>query len=196
MDPCTALGVRSGAISIVQLIGNTIKGLNDFRSKFVEADQAIKSLISQLSLINSALIILDDWTKSGLVISPTQNELVDDLSVGIDGSKEIVGTLAEEVADIVGTVHVENLGLRARTKRVWNEEAMNQLLDRLYRQVEALQFLMTAVQCKSPRERTDLLSEPKNEKIIQKGCRRHINSACIKGECGEFSVFAKHHQPR
>jgi hypothetical protein len=128
------------------LIGSTIKGLNDIRSKFVDADHSIKSLISQLSLIKSALILLDDWTKNGLVISPSQNELVDVLSVGIDGCKEIVDALAEEVAKIVGTVHAENLGFRARTKLMWNEDAMNQHLDRLYRQVGALQFLITAVQ--------------------------------------------------
>jgi hypothetical protein len=90
--------------------------------------------------------LLDDWTKNGLVISPSQNELVDVLSVGIDGCKEIVDALAEEVAKIVGTVHAENLGFRARTKLMWNEDAMNQHLDRLYRQVGALQFLITAVQ--------------------------------------------------
>lgn len=146
MDPCSVIGVVSASISIVTTIGSTVKGLSELRSKFTEADQSIRLLITELSTIKSALGLIYDWADNGLVISPTQVELVDALDIAIDGCKEAMDALAEEVAHLVGSAAAEIIGFRIRTRYLWNEGTMKEHQGRLRSQVTALQFLVAAIQ--------------------------------------------------
>lgn len=150
MDPISAIGVISASLSIVTTIGNTMKGLAELRNKFISADQSVRSLITQLSTIKAALNLIHDWAENDLVVSPTQSEFVDVLDVAIDGCRETMDALAEEVANLVGssaaTSAAEKIGFKTRTRYVWNEGTMMGYRDRLQSQVTALQFLVTAVQ--------------------------------------------------
>lgn len=150
MDPCSAIGVISASLSIVTTIGSTVKGLADLRNKFISADQSIRSLITHLSTVKAALNLIHDWAENDLVVSPTQGEFVDVLDVAINGCRETMDALAEEVADLVGSSAAssaaEKIGFRTRTKFVWNEGTMAGHQNRLQSQVAALQFLVTAMQ--------------------------------------------------
>jgi len=146
MDPISAIGVISASLSIVTIIGNTVKGLAELRNKFISADQSVRSLITHLSTIKAALNLIHDWAENDLVVSPTQSEFVDVLDVAINGCKETMEALAEEVTNLVGSSAAEKIGFRTRTKYVWNQGTMMGYQDRLQSQVTALQFLVTAVQ--------------------------------------------------
>jgi hypothetical protein len=147
MDPCTVLGAVSSALSIVTLIGCTVKQLSELRGRYAEADQSIRLVVTQLSTIKSALSIIHEWAENDLVVSPKQADLVGALSVAMDGCKVAMGALAEEVEGMVGkSMPTDTLGFKARTKYIWNESAMKEHQGRLQSQVMALQFLVVAVQ--------------------------------------------------
>ena len=150
MDPISVFGVTSAAIQVITTIGSTVKGLAEIRNKFIAADQSIRSLISQLSSIKSALSIIHDWIDNDLVVSPTQSDFVDALSAAIEGCSETMDVLSEEVANLVGSAAAENIGFRTRTRFVWNESSMKDHQDRLQSQVAALQFLLVAVKWLDP----------------------------------------------
>ena len=97
MDPCSVIGVVSAGLQIVNTIGSTVKGLSELRTKFLEADQSIRLLIRELSIIKSSLSLIHDWAENDLVVSPKQSELVETLDVAVDGCREAMDALAEEV---------------------------------------------------------------------------------------------------
>ena len=146
MDPASVIGVVSAGLQILNTIGSTVKGLSDLRTKFLEADQSIRLLIRELSIIKSSLSLIHDWAENDIVVKPNQSELVETLGVAIDGCKEAMDALAEEVAQLVGSAAAENIGFRVRTRFMWNEGIMKEHQERLQSQVAALQFLVTAVQ--------------------------------------------------
>ena len=155
MDPASAIGIASAAIQIITTIGSTVKGLAEIRNKFVAADQSIRSLISQLSSIKSALSIINDWIENDLIVSPAQSDFVDALNAAMDGCSETMDALSEEVAKLVGSAAAENIGFRTRTRFVWNESSMKDHQDRLQSQVAALQFLVVAVKWLDPSRISD-----------------------------------------
>ncbi|MCJ1307442.1 hypothetical protein MMC25_001088 [Agyrium rufum] len=165
MDPCSVIGVVSSGLQIVATITSTIKGLSDLKVKYSEADQSIRLLIRELSTIKAGIGIIHDWAENDLVMSPDQPALVEALEVAIDGCREAMDALSEEVAQLVGSVAAESIGFRTRTRFIWNETSMREHQARLNSQVSALDFLVTAVKCRSPQERRVLITE--NQSIIQ-----------------------------
>lgn len=147
MDPCSLIGVASASLTVIATIGSTVKSLSELRSRYAEADQSIRMLITQLSTIKAALSLIHEWVENDLVELHTQAELVMPLNIAIDGCKEAMEALAEEVSDVLGKAIKETaIGFKSRTKYMWNEDTMKEHQSRLESQVMALQFLVTAVQ--------------------------------------------------
>ena len=147
MDPVSLLGVISGSITVVATIGNTLKALNELRGKYTDADQSIRTFITQLTAIRVAINLIQEWGREDLVEAPNQPELVDQLETTIDGCREAMGALAEDVANVVrGTAAQRTMPFDARTRYLWNEGIMKEHQNRLQSQVMVLQFLVIAVQ--------------------------------------------------
>lgn len=147
MDPVSAWGVITGAVQVVQAIGQTIAGLSALRGKYQDADITIRSMIGELSTIKSAITQLHDWAEYNAEENSSHKEYDQSLAVAIDGCHAIMEVLAEKVAELVnGQAESTVLNFKARVRVLWNEEMMMSLQDRLHSQVRALNLLLQACQ--------------------------------------------------
>ncbi|KAJ8058357.1 hypothetical protein OCU04_012549 [Sclerotinia nivalis] len=173
MDPVTVLGVAASALQIAQFIGTTIQGLYTLRGKFKDADTTIRLIISKLSTIKAAVFQIRDWAEFNSHDSPKERQFMDGLHVALDGCQAAIDVLSEEVFDLtVATRDSSNgmliLGMRGRVAAVWNEGVMKAHEDRLHGQVQALQLLLMAGQCRDAGTQKSLLALEENKRLIQK----------------------------
>ncbi|KAL8705101.1 MAG: hypothetical protein Q9201_001784 [Fulgogasparrea decipioides] len=133
MEPVSILGLIASAGTIASAITNTIRDLSELRRQYTDADVRVRLLIKELSTIKSSLTQINDWAHF-LDTTNNQAELRDALQVALDGVELAMEALAEEVRALVqdtsATSRVE-LGFRAKTKYVWNEENMTEHENRL-----------------------------------------------------------------
>lgn len=168
MDPLSAV---SGAFQIAQVTTQTIHNLAILRGRYKHADLTIRSLIGELSTIKSAVMQLDDWTRTNtntstsnstsLSLSPgnsnsngnsngngnpiTGSEYGSSLTVALDGCRAVMDVLGDEVNALAqSTADGTVVGFRTRVKVVWNEDVMRDHQARLQAQVLALQLLVQA----------------------------------------------------
>ena len=149
MDPASIVGLVSASGTIIKAITATVKGLSDLRGKYAGADLRIRLLIGELSTVKSALNQIHDWIEYNLVDSPTEADLVEGLSISLDGCQAAMDVLAEEVAWLGGGFAPSSrldVNLRTRAKYAWNESSMKDHQDRLHAQIAALQLLLQAAQ--------------------------------------------------
>jgi hypothetical protein len=150
MDPVSAWGVITGALQVVQIIGQTIQGLSALRGKYQNADLTIRSMIGELSTIKSAITQLHDWATYNAEVSPSHAEYEESLGVAIDGCRAIMEVLSEKVAEMINPGGQADptmaLAFKARVKVLWNEDVMTSLQERLHSQVRALNLLLQACQ--------------------------------------------------
>ncbi|KAH8694142.1 hypothetical protein BGW36DRAFT_217160 [Talaromyces proteolyticus] len=150
MDPVSAWGVITGALQVVQIIGQTIAGLSALRGKYQNADLTIRSMIGELSTIKSAITQLHDWATYNAEVNSSHREYEESLGVAIDGCRAIMEVLAEKVAELINNNNEQRdatlLTFKTRVKMLWTEEVMNDLRQRLHSQVRALNLLLQACQ--------------------------------------------------
>ncbi|KAF7886614.1 uncharacterized protein EAF01_011292 [Botrytis porri] len=174
MDPVTVLGVAASALQIAQFIGSTIQGLHTLRGKFKDADITIRLIISKLSTIKAAVFQIRDWAEFNSHDSPKERQFMDGLHVALDGCQAAIDVLSEEVKDLTVATRDSNdgmpivLGVRGKVAAVWNEDTMKAHEDRLHGQVQALQLLLMAGQCRDAVTQKSLLALKENQRLIQK----------------------------
>ncbi|KAF7895967.1 hypothetical protein EAF00_005982 [Botryotinia globosa] len=174
MDPVTVLGVAASALQIAQFIGSTIQGLHTLRGKFKDADITIRLIISKLSTIKAAVFQIRDWAEFNSHDSPKERQFMDGLHVALDGCQAAIDVLSEEVKDLTVATRDSNdgmpivLGVRGRVAAVWSEDTMKAHEDRLHGQVQALQLLLMAGQCRDAVTQKSLLALKENRRLIQK----------------------------
>ncbi|KAF7951822.1 hypothetical protein EAE96_007120 [Botrytis aclada] len=174
MDPVTVLGVAASALQIAQFIGSTIQGLHTLRGKFKDADITIRLIISKLSTIKAAVFQIRDWAEFNSHDSPKERQFMDGLRVALDGCQAAIDVLSEEVKDLTVAARDSNdgmpivLGVRGKVAAVWNEDTMKAHEDRLHGQVQALQLLLMAGQCRDAVTQKSLLALKENRRLIQK----------------------------
>jgi uncharacterized protein YukE len=144
-DPFTILGGVGAAAGIIVTITKTIKGLSDLQAKYAEAETSIRQLIRQLIAIKAALREIQDWIGLSLSGSWRERDLVDAFSTALEGCKEAMEAMCDEVSRLVQDALAGDRRLM-RARYVWNEEGMKDHQDRLDSQVQALQLLLSAVQ--------------------------------------------------
>lgn len=148
MEPISIFGLLSTAGTLASAITLTIKSLSDLRDKYKDADVRIRLLIGELSTVKSALTQISDWTHY-LDETHRQADVVEGLSVSLEGCQLALNSLAEEVHSLLGGVSAESgmsLGFRIRARYTWNESSLKDHEGRLHAQVAALQLLLQAVQ--------------------------------------------------
>lgn len=95
--------------------------------------------------IKTALREIQDWIGLNLAGQPRERDLIEAFGVSLEGCKEAMEAMCEEVAQLVeDALAGDKRTMRARY--VWNEENMRDHQGRLSTQIQALQLLISAVQ--------------------------------------------------
>lgn len=94
---CTVIGAAAAAGQILTTVWQTTIVLKDLRSQYKSAHRSIGLLLNRLTTVESALSCIRDWANEDLVVAPEHLELRQNLSNAMDGCKEAMEALAEEV---------------------------------------------------------------------------------------------------
>jgi ankyrin repeat protein len=168
MDAISAFGVAATAVQIVQFIGSTIQGLNNLKGKFKDADNTIFLLISRLSAIRAAIHQIRDWADYNFDDSPKEKEFLKGLNTALDGCQTVMEILSAEVKDLLAGADPRAMGMMTRVKAIWNEDTMKSHEGMLSGQIQALQLLLSAGQCRDPVSQERLLTMKQNRRLIEK----------------------------
>lgn len=163
MDPLSAIGGIQATGAIVAVIVQTLKNLSDARSRFQNAETALRLLISELTALKAAVLRIEDWARYNFVELEAEHDLNEAFKVSFDGCTIAMEILSKEVD-----------GLRSKNpflmkaKMAWTETGIKEHADRFRSQVAALNLLIQAVHCHNATQQARLLEDPSNRRIIQK----------------------------
>ena len=166
MDPATFIGSLSAAGAIIAAITTTVRNLSQLRDRFQHADVTIGLLIRELSTIKAALVQIEDFAAYSLQ-GPLQEELAEAFRVSLQGCKECLDLMADEVAELIDESNALGAGLLMRAKYVWNESTMRDHQQRLHTQISALQLLLQAAQIRSLSGQAALMRDPNSRQVIK-----------------------------
>ena len=144
MDPASAIGVASAALSIINIIAKSVASLSDLQLRYTSADLKVGLLIGQLSTVKAALNQIAILLRSD-VGALREPELLDDFSTSL-GCVEAVVVILDERTSLVQRNAANALTSRSKVNFMWDEKTMNDYLNLLNNQVHALGLLLTALQ--------------------------------------------------
>lgn len=148
MGSVPVAGLASAALQVIGSIESAIQGLHSLKGKFQGADNTIRLLISQLSMIKAALFQIRDWAEFNSDDSPNGTEFIRGLKDTLDECQAVMGLLSEELKGLTSppTLLDSLPSQRNGAKILWGDAAMKGHLSTLSRQKQALQVLITASQ--------------------------------------------------
>lgn len=144
MDPASAIGVASAVLAIVKIIAMNVSSLSDLQLKYNTADLKIGLLIGQLSTVKAALNQIAHLFENdfGALRDP---DLIDDFSTSL-GCVEAVVILLDDRISLVQRNAADELTIRSKVNFMWDEKTMDDYLNLLSNQIQALGLLLTALQ--------------------------------------------------
>ncbi|MCJ1293669.1 hypothetical protein MMC34_005224 [Xylographa carneopallida] len=160
MDPVSIVGLVSSVLNIVSVIAKNVNALSTLQANYRNADMSVFLLIGQLSTLKAALGQIAEWIKTeGLASKLEHVQLVQDLQVALNGCQILISILDDRVDQLATKEGSESLKVQGKIAFLWEEQELNVYVTHLNNQVNALNLLLSAIQCRSlSKERTLLLS--------------------------------------
>ncbi|KAL9117504.1 MAG: hypothetical protein Q9187_005958 [Circinaria calcarea] len=176
MDPASIIALAASVISIIDVIGKSLSFLLDLQTKYRKASLTVSLLIGQLSTVKAALNQISQWITTSLVGVPQHQQLVADLDVSLEACKVLVLVLDDRIFRHESSL-TSQVKAAAKARFLWEEKDMNDYLNLLNNQINALNLLLTALQwaianllTKASRtlfEQRDLLQSSESRHIIK-----------------------------
>lgn len=144
MDPASAIGVASAVLAIVNIIAKNVVSLSDLQVKYNTADLKVGLLIGQLSTIKAALNQIAGLFENDVRVLRDPG-LIHDLSTSL-GCVEAVVVVLDDKISLVQRNAANDLTIRSKVNFMWDEKTMDDYLNLLNNQIQALGLLLTAFQ--------------------------------------------------
>lgn len=145
MDPASIIALAGSAISIVDVIGRSLSFLLELQTKSRNANLTVSLLIGQLSTLKAALNQISEWITTSLVGVPRHEQLIADLDVSLEACKVLVLLLDDRIFHLKSSL-TSQVAAVAKAHFLWEEKGMNDYLNLLNNQINALNLLLTALQ--------------------------------------------------
>ena len=165
MDPASIFAIVEGAGGLALKCVSLVKMLNDIASKYKQSRLALLSMVQQLEIVQLAWERIDQWSQmysqnSTEARCEEDEKLLKRLQTSLDVGHLVMDALEEDLLPF--RRRLDNLGLREKTRIVWNESALQSHQDRLGHQVQAMTCLLQTIRLGRPESRRELLrlSEP------------------------------------
>lgn len=144
MDPASAIGVASAVLAIVNIIAKNVVSLSDLQVKYNTADLKVGLLIGQLSTVKAALNQIAGLFENDVRVLQDPG-LIHDLSTSL-GCVEAVVVVLDDKISLVQRNAANDLTIRSKVNFMWDEKTMDDYLNLLNNQIQALGLLLTAFQ--------------------------------------------------
>ncbi|KAK1831520.1 hypothetical protein QBC39DRAFT_258822 [Podospora conica] len=164
MDPCTILGAAGALANVIDVLGKTLRGINDLRCQWRDADLSILTLESQLSALGSALVKIKQWTES------SEGEIHHQLVMDLDSSVACCHVLVSKIDAEVSQFRFSNNILQAssRFRLLLKTKDFEKIQVMLERQTGALGLLLIACNTTALTEQKALLEQRPVRKALLK----------------------------
>ena len=145
MDPASVTALAGSVVGIVDVIGRSLSYLLDLQTKYRNANLTVSLLIGQLSTLKAALNQISEWITARLVGVPQHEQLVADLDISLEACKILILVLDNRIS-CLGRGATSELRAVDKAQFLWEEKGMNDYLNHLNNQINALNLLLTALQ--------------------------------------------------
>lgn len=140
-DPISIIGAVGAIASIIDVVGKSIKCINDLRDHWKEADLTFLSLVSQLTALRMALVKIQEWVDN--CQDDPHHQLVMDLSNSISYCQLLVTKLDVLICQLSETSKGP-LELSSKVKLVFGSRDVEYVQKLIERQTGVLTLLLTA----------------------------------------------------
>ncbi|KAK8047118.1 SH3 domain-containing protein [Apiospora saccharicola] len=185
MDPASIVGLVSACASIGQLLIQIQQTLNSIQEKYKNAKFAITSLLSQLSILETATSRLQavlavrqhrGADKNGENLLPQLNQSLVACATSIE-------LLASHVASAKTALDAElTIGRRARARYIFNEEGIAPIREALRDQIQAIHFLLY---------KSTALLDTENSEMLQRVASRSSSLMWLRDPASVASIASR-----
>ena len=140
MDPCTILGAAGALANVIDVLGKTLRGINDLRCQWRDADLSVLTLESQLSALGTALVRIQQWTEAS--DGEIHHQLVMDLDSSVACCRLLVDKIDAEVSQFRYTNNM--LQASSRFRLLLKTKDFEKVQVMIERQTGALGLLLMA----------------------------------------------------
>jgi chaperonin cofactor prefoldin len=169
MDPVSAVGLAGALVGIGDVITRSIRSLIDLQSKYRSSSLVVSLLIGQLTTLKAALNQITEWVGNSLVSVPQHEQLVADLQASLGSCHVLIFVLEERIEKLEQEQdHGDDLTVKGKIGFLLEESSLNEFTNHLNNQVNALNLLLTALNCRTTFERNELLCHNESRQIIKR----------------------------
>ncbi|MCJ1388715.1 guanine nucleotide-binding protein subunit alpha [Xylographa bjoerkii] len=165
MDPASIIGIAGSVLGIIEVIAAAVNTLSTLQTKYRNADFTVFLLIGQLSTLKAALNQISEWITNDLDTKTQYQQLTADLTSALEGCRVLILFLDDRVTQL-SKKESQNLTTKSKLVFLWDEQVMNDFLSHLNNQINALNLLLTAIQCRSLFEQAALLQDNESRRLI------------------------------
>ncbi|KAK6837801.1 hypothetical protein RU639_001517 [Aspergillus parasiticus] len=166
MDPLSVVGAVGSILGIIDLATRSIKTLTDLQGRYTSIGLRAKILIGQLSTLNAALgqikQVLDLLGPGNTIGEDSQISL--DITTSLSCCEAIMSLLDQRLS----RMQQDHLTMREKTGLLWHEKETTDFQSLLNNQVNALNLLLTALQCKSIIEQSVFLQRSESRVVFNR----------------------------
>ncbi|KAE8421413.1 G-protein alpha subunit-domain-containing protein [Aspergillus pseudocaelatus] len=155
MDPLSIVGAVGSILGIIDLATRSIKALTDLQGRYTSIGLRARVLIGQLSTLNAAL---------GQI-----KQILDLLGPGSPiGEDSQISAILSVLDQRLSRMQQGHLTMREKTGILWHEKETTDFQSLLNNQVNALNLLLTALQCKSIIEQSLFLQRSESRVVFDR----------------------------
>ncbi|GAB1202579.1 hypothetical protein APSETT445_001197 [Aspergillus pseudonomiae] len=165
MDPLSIVGAVGSILGIIDLATRSIKTLTDLQGRYTSIGLRARILIGQLSTLKAALGQIKevlDLLDPGSRIEDSQISV--DITTSLSCCEAIMSLLDQRLS----RMQEDHLTMRDKTSILWHEKETTDFQSLLNNQVNALNLLLTALQCKSIIEQSLFLQRSETRVVFNR----------------------------
>ena len=139
------LSLIDGSAGLLIKCGSVIKTLHDLADKFKKAELNIKAMGQQVDIIKAAWSHIRNWSvEYQSDASRIGLQLLMRLDQALEVGDQVISGLKEDLVPYKG--EKRTLGLRQRSKFIWNDTSLSEHRTRLRDQITAVTLLLNVIQ--------------------------------------------------
>lgn len=131
-------------MTISDVIRGSLGRLVNIQSKYKSSSLVVSLLIGQLTTLKAALDQITEWVAPSLVNLPQHQQLVADLDISLKSCEIVVSILEERIAQLQWDDE-NDLKFKGKVMFLWEESRLNEFMDHLNNQTNALNLFLTAL---------------------------------------------------
>ncbi|CAG9997057.1 unnamed protein product [Clonostachys byssicola] len=166
MDPASIIGLAGAVAGLADVIARTVVTLSDLRNAYNQSDFRLSALICQLATLKASLSHIAEMVNKSDGNTPSLSlQFCEDLRVSMYGCEAMVSALDTCLAKFHQN-ETNGLSILGKIEVVLDDSTIDEYLSMLNNQTNALQLLLTTLQCQTSLAIDKKLHESNSRRII------------------------------